>query len=166
MKKKMITEEDVKGKLRIVDFNSITKDKMAQFVTLLPKLDKELAIKIIEQFPNYANLATSMVTNLIDLCNNALNNSKITEKEAICAYKSVLETIKSELETEKITPHEREIMTDKMIEVADKISALDERNKKWLGSITKYSSSAVCVTLVVGAAILGINSINNNKEDL
>ncbi len=82
MKKKMIIEEDVKGKLGIVDFNSITKDKMAQFITLLPKLDKELAIKIIEQFSNYANMATSMVTNLIDLCNNALNNSKITEKRS------------------------------------------------------------------------------------
>lgn len=45
MKKKMIIEEDVKGKLGIVDFNSITKDKMAQFITLLPKLDKELLLK-------------------------------------------------------------------------------------------------------------------------
>ena len=94
-----MTEEEVKKELGVQDFRSITKDKLMQFVSIIPKLDRELAIKIIEQFPSYADMATSMVGNLIDLCNNALENSKITEKEAIEAYKYCLETIRSEIES-------------------------------------------------------------------
>ena len=132
-----------------------------QFVSLMPKLDKELAIKIIEQFPSYATMATSMVTNLIDMCNNALSNSKITEKEAIEAYKYVLETIRMELEDEEVTPEEKAKYNNQMIEVADKISEIDVRNKKWLENVVKYGTSAACVTLAVGAAILGVNSKKN-----
>ena len=158
MKKNILTEEEVKKELGIVDFRTITKDKIMQFVSLMPKLDKELAIKIIEQFPSYATMATSMVTNLIDMCNNALTNSKITEKEAIEAYKYVLETIRMELEDGEVTPEEKEKYNNQMIEVADKISEIDVRNKKWLENVVKYGTSVVCVTLAVGAAILGVNS--------
>lgn len=161
MKKNILTEEEVKKELGIVDFRTITKDKIMQFVSLMPKLDKELAIKIIEQFPSYATMATSMVTNLIDMCNNALTNSKITEKEAIEAYKYVLETIRMELEDGEVTPEEKEKYNNQMIEVADKISEIDVRNKKWLESVVKYGTSVVCVTLAVGAAILGVNSKKN-----
>ncbi len=161
MKKNILTEEEVKKELGIVDFRTITKDKIMQFVSLMPKLDKELAIKIIEQFPSYATMATSMVTNLIDMCNNALTNSKITEKEAIEAYKYVLETIRMELEDGEVTPEEKEKYNNQMIEVADKISEIDVRNKKWLENIVKYGTSVVCVTLAVGAAILGVNSKKN-----
>lgn len=161
MKKKLLTEEEVKKELGILDFRSITKDKIMQFVSLMPKLDKELAVKIIEQFPSYATMATSMVTNLIDMCNNALENSKVTEKEAIEAYKYVLETIRMELEDGEATPEEKEKYNQQMIEVADKISEIDVRNKKWLEGIIKYGSSVLGITLVVGAAILGVNS---NKQ--
>ena len=106
-------------------------------------------------------MATSMVGNLIDLCNNALENSKITEKEAIEAYKYCLETIRSEIESGELTPEEKEKYNKQMIDVADKISEIDVRNKKWLESVIKYGSSVLGVTLVVGAAILGVKS---NKQ--
>ena len=161
MKKNILTEEEVKKQLGIVDFRTITKEKIMQFVSLIPKLDKELAIKIIEQFPNYVSMATSMVTNLIDMCNNALSNSKNTEKEAIEAYKYVLETIRIEIENGGFTIEEKEKYNNQMIEVADKISEIDARNKKWLENVIKFGSSVACVTLIVGAAIFGVNSKNN-----
>ena len=160
MEKKLLTEVEVKQKLDISDFRNITKDKIIQFVSLMPQMDKELSIKIIEQFPNYTNMATSIVDKLLNLCNNAIENSKVTEKEAIEAYKLVLLTIKKELEDKEITKEEREKYNNQMIEVADKISEIDIRNKKWLEGIIKHGSTVMCITLAVGAAILGIN-INN-----
>lgn len=161
MKNKLMTEEEVKKKLGVQDFRSITKDKLMQFVSIIPKLDRELAIKIIEQFPSYADMATSMVGNLINLCNNALENSKITEKEAIEAYKYCLETIRSEIESGELTPEEKEKYNKQMIDVADKISEIDVRNKKWLEDLIKYGSSVLGMTLAVGVAILGVKS---NKQ--
>ena len=161
MEKNLLTEEEVKKELGIVDFRTITKDKIMNFVSLMPKIDKELAMKIIEQFPSYSTMATSMVNNLIEVCNNALANSKNTEKEAIDGYKYVLETIRMELEKGDLTKEEREKYNNQMVEVADKISEIDVRSKKWLDNIIKYGTSAVCITLAVGAAILGVSSKKN-----
>ncbi len=157
MSKKLLTEEDVKKELGITDFRSISKEKIVSFVNMMPKLDKELAINIIEQFPSYVTMANSMVDNLISLCNNALQDAKVAEVEAINAYKVVLETIRKELEDGIATPEERETYNKQMIEVADKISEIDARKKRWLSEVVKTGRDVVVVTLVIGASILGVN---------
>ena len=157
MSKKLLTEEDVKKELGITDFRSISKEKIVSFVNMMPKLDKELAINIIEQFPSYVTMANSMVDNLISLCNNALQEAKVAEVEAINAYKVVLETIRKELEDGIATPEERETYNKQMIEVADKISEIDARKKRWLSEVVKTGRDVVVVTLVIGASILGVN---------
>lgn len=157
MSKKLLTEEDVKKELGITDFRSISKEKIVSFVNMMPKLDKELAINIIEQFPSYVTMANSMVDNLISLCNNALKEAKVAEVEAINAYKVVLETIRKELEDGIATPEERETYNKQMIEVADKISEIDARKKRWLSEVVKTGRDVVVVTLVIGASILGVN---------
>ena len=129
MEKQLLTEEEVKKILNIQDFRTISKDKIIQFTSLIPKLDKELAIKIINQFPNYVTMVTNIVTSLINMCNEAIKSNKETEKEAINAYKAILETITKELEDGEVTPEEREKYNNQMIEVADKINEIDIRKK-------------------------------------
>lgn len=41
--------------LAIEDFRNISKDKIMEFVSAIPNMDKEVAIKIIEQFPLIRN---------------------------------------------------------------------------------------------------------------
>ncbi len=48
MKKNLLTEEEVKKELGITDFRAISKEKIVHFVSLMPKIDKELAVKAIE----------------------------------------------------------------------------------------------------------------------
>ena len=116
MKKHLLTEDDVKKALDISDFRSISKDKIMQFVSMIPNIDKEVAIKIVDQFPNYSTMATSMVNKMLDLCNNVIAENKVTEKEAINSYKTILETIKKELEDGEYTPEEKIKFNNQMIE--------------------------------------------------
>ena len=68
--KKLMSEEDVKKALNVKDFRSLSKDKIMDFVSIIPNIDKEIAISIINQFPNYAKLSKDMVGGMIGVCIN------------------------------------------------------------------------------------------------
>jgi hypothetical protein len=46
--KHMVTEAEVKKALAIDSFRNMTKDKIMEFVSAIPNMDKDVAIKIIE----------------------------------------------------------------------------------------------------------------------
>ena len=71
--------------------------KVMEFISIIPKVDKEVAMSIINQFPNYADMAKDMVGGMISLCDNALKDASGGRKEVIESYKLVLETKREEL---------------------------------------------------------------------
>ena len=70
MAQNLVSEEQVKDALQINKFSEISKDKIMEFVSLIPNMDKEVAIAIINQFPAYADSANNMVAQLNDMCDN------------------------------------------------------------------------------------------------
>ncbi len=57
MSKKIMDEKEVKEILKIDDFRKMSKNKIVEFVSMLPKMDKEVALASINKFPNYAVMA-------------------------------------------------------------------------------------------------------------
>jgi len=157
MSKQLVSAEEVKKALNIDSFRNLSKDKIMEFVSLIPSMDKEVAISIINQFPAYGEMATKMVAELTDLCDNALKENSVSQKESIEAYKIVLNQMGELLKKDDISPEERMDITNKMIMVADKIAAKDSENKDFLGNVLKYGGSIIGGALVLGAVILGVN---------
>lgn len=157
MAKYMVTENEVKKALAIDSFRNMTKDKIMEFVSAIPNMDKDVAIKIIGQFPAYAESANNMLAQLNIMCNNAMKENGESQKEAIEAYKKILDDLGELLKKDTITAEERVQITDQMITVADRISAKDTENKDFLNGIVKYGVPIIGGALVLGAAILGVN---------
>ena len=157
MAKHMVTENEVKKALAIEDFRNISKDKIMEFVSAIPHMDKEVAIKIIEQFPSYAESANNMIAQLNTLCSNAMKENGESQKEVIGTYKKILDDLGELLKKDTNTAEERAQITKQMIEVADRISAKDTENKEFLSGITKYGGHIIVSALVLGAVILGVN---------
>ena len=157
MAKYMATENDVKKALAIDSFRNISKDKIMEFVSAIPNMDKEVAIKIIEQFPSYAESANNMIAQLNTLCSNAMKENGESQKEVIGTYKKILDDLGELLKKDTNTAEERAQITKQMIEVADRISAKDTENKEFLSGITKYGGHIIVSALVLGAVILGVN---------
>ena len=162
MGKYLLTEESVKKAMNINSFRNLSKDKVMEFVSLIPSMDKELAIAIVNQFPAYAEMAGDMVQCMVKMCDQALDANNESQKDAIEAYKTVLSSLGDLLERENITEEERTSITEKMIEVADKISAKDTENKVFIQNLIKYGSSVLGGALVLGAVILGVNAKGKN----
>ena len=128
-----------------------------EFVSLIPNMDKEVAIKIIEQYPAFAKLSESMVAPLNKMCDIALEKNEESQRLTIQAYKQILDELSNQLHMEDISKEEREKITKQMIEIADKISVKDTENKAFIDKMAKYSTGFAIGVVVLGAAILGVN---------
>lgn len=157
MAKYMVTENEVKKALAIDSFRNMSKDKIIEFVSAIPNMDKEVAIKIIDQFPAYNESANNMIAQLNTMCNNVMKENGESQKEAIEAYKKILDELGDLLKKDTITAEEKFKITEQMITVADRISAKDTENKDFLNGIIKYGVPIIGGVLVLGAAILGVN---------
>lgn len=157
MGKALVSVEEVKNALNIESFRNLSKDKMMEFVSLIPNMDKDLAIKIVEQFPSYADYSQNIVKQLNVLCEKALERNDNSQTEAIKSYRKVLDELSVLLQKDETSIDERKYITEKMIEIADKISAKDTENKEFLERVIRYGSYFAAGALVLGAAILGVN---------
>lgn len=157
MSKAFVSVEEVKNALKIDSFRNLSKDKIMEFVSLIPNMDKEVAIKIIEQYPAFAKLSESMVAQLNKMCDTALEKNEESQRLTIQAYKQILDELSNQLHMEDISKEEREKITKQMIEIADKISVKDTENKAFIDKMVKYSTGFAIGALVLGAAILGVN---------
>ena len=157
MSKKILTEEDVKEKLGVVDFRSISKSKIIEFVSMIPNVDKDVALAIINQFPNYSNMANDMSNKLIELCDNAIKSDENSHKDAIEGYKVVLFSLKEQINNESLTEESRDKINTQMIDIADKIAAKDTERKQMIKSIIETGGKITLGVLSLGVIVLGVN---------
>lgn len=157
MSKVLVSENEVKKALAIDSFRNISKDKIMEFISLIPSMDKELAIAIINQFPAYTEFATTSISVLKDMCDMALKNNESSQKDAIAAYRKTLDDFGELLKKDNISQEERKDITNGMLLIADKISEKDTENKNFLLDVLKYGTSILGGAIVIGAAILGVN---------
>lgn len=157
MSKTLISENDVKKALAIDSFRNISKDKIMEFVSLIPNMDKDLAIAIVNQFPAYTEFATTAITVLKDMCDSVLEKGEASHMETLAAYRKLLDDLGEMAKRENITEEERKFLTEQMIIVADKIGEKDTEFKNFISGVLKYGTTILSGAIIIGAAILGVN---------
>ncbi len=163
MNKKIKTEEEVKALLKIDDWRSMSKDKVMEFISLIPNMEREVSLAAIEQFPNYATMSSSMIDSLIKLCDNSSKEiSKGTDK-CLDAYRLVLESLSKQVDDKNLSPEDKKILNEQMIDIANSMSAKDSEKNQIISTIVNNGQRIMVGVLVVGAAILGVNAHNNKK---
>ena len=59
-----LTEQKVLKNLGIPDFRHMTREKVTGFVSMLPRMDPEVAKKALEQFPDFTKTAQTITASL------------------------------------------------------------------------------------------------------
>ena len=161
---KMMSEQSVKDALGITDWRSLSKDKLMNFVSVLPQVDSEVAMKIIDQFPEVAKTSQEMVNCMKETCNTVLLENKNSSDQSMKAYQHILEDLSELLKKDNITTDDKKYFIEKMMQIADKISDKDKENKAFWGKLLNTLGGVALGTLVIGASILGANIIDKNKK--
>ena len=166
MNKRYVTENDVKRALKIDSFRNLSKDKVMEFASMIPDMDKDVAIAIINQFPSYADFGKTAISKYMEVCNKLLDNNKESQSSAIYSYQSVLDTLSKRMETACNTEEERKAITEDMITVADKIAELDQKNKQFLKDMTNRVICGIAIAVCAIGAALGVKSSINGSNTL
>lgn len=159
-----LSEKKILQKLNIEDFRHMTKDKIVQFASMLPKMDPEVAKAALSQFPSFTGLATDLVTELKQLVSHtyALSNDSQTAFFGVCT--KILSSLEKELEDENLSPEQKDQIENKMIEVAKMISEKDSENKKYTSHAMDVFAAITGVITLAAAALLGGSIILNTPE--
>lgn len=164
--KRYVSEEAVKRALKIDSFRNLSKDKIMQFASIIPYMDKEIAIAIINQFPEFADFGKTVISNYIQMCNNILEKATESQAQVIHGYQTILDALARRMDVESITEEERKSITEDMILVADRIAQADLQYKKFLDRLgTKVLWGVLGVVAIIGAGI-GVHSAIGDKGEL
>lgn len=163
---KFRNEEAVKKALRIDSFRNITKDKIMEFASLIPYVDKEVAIAIINQFPAFSEFGKTVISCYMERCDKLLESNNESQKAVVRGYQTILEALAKRMDNQSISEEERSYITKDMMDVADKIAAADLRNKKFLEKTGNKILLGIGLVFAGVAAALGINSRFNGNGDL
>lgn len=164
--KQYISEETVKHALKIDSFRNLSKEKIMQFASMIPYMDKDVAIAIINQFPVFADFGKTAISTYMQMCDNILEKSQESHMTVIQGYQIILCGLSKRMESESVTEEDRKSITEDMISVADKIAEADLQHKKFLERMGKKAMIALLgVAAIIGAGI-GINSAFGETEEL
>ena len=154
-----ISEKKVLKKLGIKDFRHMTKDKLVQFASMLPKMDPEVAKAALSQFPSFSGLAKDLTEQLSIMVSREFDLSSDSQRAFFDACNRILTSLEKELENDSINADERNRIEDKMIQVAQMLDKKDTDNKKRAEHITEIVVGVCGVIVLAAAAILGAASL-------
>lgn len=157
MSKHLLSAEEVKEVFNVTDLRNIGKDKLIEFVSAIPYMDKEVAIKAIEQFPAFSNYAQVMVSHLKDLSNSIMTENDKSNQAVMEGYMVTLHTLESLAKQEGTSPEDRRYFAELMVDVTDRMAKHDQCNKEFLKTIGKHAVTVIIVLGVIGGALLGAN---------
>ena len=162
IEKTLDTEQSVLNRIGAKNFRSISKEQIISFVTAIPEMDKEVAIKCVEQFPKFADSAVQMIQQLNNACDAIVQENGKKVDKTIDSYRLVLDTLSEQLKEPKIRKKEKEKIIDSMIDVADKIADVNRENQSFLKHVLSTIAAAVGGVATLSAALLGVKFLKRD----
>lgn len=163
MEKTLLSPDDVLERIGAASFRNVSKDKLIAFVSALPEMDKETAIKCIEQFPEFRNYANDIICQLKDISFELLKSQKESLERTIVGYQKTLDSLAKCLERPNLSERDEHYIIERMIEVADKMAELQQSNEAFLKHALHVLASLAGGALAIGGAILGVRFIGKNN---
>lgn len=158
-------ELEVKQALGIESWRNLSKDKVIQFAALMPDMDTEVALKIIDQFPAFKEFAIDAVGALEKTHKRTIDANAHSQDQVHSAFQHVREILQGELDKPDLTFEEKQYFVEQIQRTADQESAKDSENKRFLDSILKKVFLGTGVAVLAAAAVLGAKATIESKDD-
>lgn len=151
----MWSEQKAKKKLGITDWRNMTKDKIIAFASNLHKMDPEVAKKALEQFPNFADMASHMVDHYTDVVTEVLrSNTKGSEVYYQVCIK-IIDSLNEQLNDDDITFDEKQCIISEMIDLSDKIKINHKEDREFWWALIGGLGALLAAIVYAFARIFG-----------
>lgn len=146
------SEKQVLKKLHIPDFRHLSKKNVIKFVSMMDKMDTEVAKKALEQFPDFANTIKGVLSDCKDTMDKGIESNNKSMQYVYDSYNSVIVSLQKELNKDNLSFEEKKFYLEKMEEIADKVREADKDNKKFIIAV---SAIAGAIAITVGGLLFG-----------
>lgn len=157
MKKLLLSADAVKELLNVQDFRSVTKEKLIEFVSVIPNMDKDVAIKIIEQFPAFSEYAQVMVKQFTSISDRIMASNEKSYQSVMDAYGKTLQVLDLLAAQDDLSIEDRRWFIEKSVEILDRMAEFDRANKDFLSTVLKCGAYVLGGGLLLRAVVFGVN---------
>ena len=160
----LLTEQDVLDKLGIENFRFLRKEHAMALASALPDMAPDVAVKVVEQFPEYANAMQSLFSEYKEVI-LSIEHSVEKNETAVFAqldrHMGVLENLidKCEDNTEL-----RIECLKQMQEIDNMCERLNDKKHIHAETVVKYISTALTIAGFLLAGTLGVKSISTTND--
>lgn len=158
------TEQKVKDALKINSWQNLSKDKILEFVAMMPEVDIEVAKKIIEQFPEFIAFAKLVLENMKTAFLSVNTSNSENQKAINDHFDSLSRVLENQLESDDLPFEEKKYYIDKLFELSEMRKDSDKENKRFLSEmVDKYFTSSAMLVFGVIVFIGGKVYIDKGK---
>lgn len=148
----LLTEQNVLRKLGIEDFRQLNKEKSIHFISMLDKMEPEVAKTALEQFPEFSIISKEILLGYKNTLDKGIESNNASIKRVYDNYNAIILSLQKELERTDLSFDEKVYIFEQMKDIACKIDNKDSENKKWMKGMAVVGG----VIALAGIAVLGV----------
>lgn len=152
---KYTNESEIKKVLGIDTWRNLSRENFTRFAAMMPDMDKEVALKIVEQFPEFTAFALEAVNVMQKAQEAAHADNKQSMAHVHEAFQEVREILKGQLEVEDLPWDQRKYILDLIMDTGRLQDAKDSENKAFVKDIYKIMGAAVVGALLMTVVFVG-----------
>lgn len=153
---RLMDEKKIKKVLNVESFDDIDKKKASKFVSMLSKVDKNVAIKALEESGKIANAMKDTLVEYYKSINNVVKSADDSMKSVNENYKEIVKALIKKLDDKDISSEDSKYIIDKIIEFQKMQNAENAEHRNFL-----LKALGVIAVFVLG--IFGIKKKFDNK---
>ncbi|MEU1792259.1 hypothetical protein ABZ553_41565 [Streptomyces sparsogenes] len=157
-------EAEIMQALGIDSWRNLSKDKMIRFAAMMPDMDTEVALKIVEQFPVFKDFAKDAVDAMEKAHQSTLSANKQSQKHVHRAFREIREILKGELSKDDLSWEEKKFLIEQIQETGRLEFQKDSENKKFLDAALRKVMVGAGAAIGLAVVFVGGKLIAESKD--
>ena len=156
---RLLSEKQVLEKLDIPDFRYMTKDKVIALASMYDRLDPKVAMKAIEQFPDFTSVMRESIKDLTGTVEEGIKSGEKGTAECLLACRQMLNTLDKVLDDDQLTFEEKERIIDTMKDVLNMMDKVQKDQKHFI-----HVNIGMLASTVVGVGLIALGMLGGQAN--
>ncbi|MER5259850.1 hypothetical protein [Streptomyces sp. NPDC002855] len=157
-------EAQIMKALGIESWRNLSKDKMVRFAAMMPNMDTEVALKIVEQFPAFKDFAKDAVSAIERAHESTISANNQSQEHVHRACQEVRDILRDELNKNDLSWEEKKFLIEQIQGTARMQFQKDSESKQFLDGALKKVLVGATAAVALGVAFVGGRVMAESKD--